>query len=269
MGALKRLHGQGLLRAGAGFVGAYDAFESSLVHVYEPARRTLASYPATDPLVRLREDSGNTLRDFYPDAAGDLDTAAIAAWLAGEGAANAYVHTVYDQKGGVDITQTTNTQQPLYVVSIQNSRPGVRPDGVDDRLIDTAPTLNQPFSVVCGMKVNDFLNFDNHIRNVADTSINVRNNNNAGGLIFITAGVSGNAAFGAAGTFRILWLAFNGASSQWEVNANGATVDNYGTNAFDGVYLGEAARDWGFYIITNGGIDTNLRTAINNYWAVY
>jgi hypothetical protein len=109
--------------------GAYDDYESSLVHVYEPARRTLTSYEGD--LIRLRRDSDDAESDFGYDSDGYLDTAAIGMWL---GASSGYGVTVYDQVGGDDVTQATKTAQPLYVASLQNGHPGFRFDGINHNL---------------------------------------------------------------------------------------------------------------------------------------
>ena len=62
------------------FRGAYDGI-ANLVHIYEPARRTLTAYIGS--LVRLRRASDDAEADFGYLANGNLDTAAIAAWAGG------------------------------------------------------------------------------------------------------------------------------------------------------------------------------------------
>ena len=89
----------------------------------------------TGPLVRLREDAGDTLSDFYL-IGGELRTAAglsVAQWLTAEGASNAYVRVWYDQSGnGHDVSQTTDSLQPIHTAA------GPDFDGSDDQLVATS-----------------------------------------------------------------------------------------------------------------------------------
>lgn len=74
------------------------------------------------PVVRLREDNGDTERDFWvkePDAngVGELRNAigqTVSEWLTATGASNAYVVTWYDQVGTNNASQSTSGNQPLY-----------------------------------------------------------------------------------------------------------------------------------------------------------
>lgn len=70
-------------------------------------RRLRSAY--NGPIINLRRSSDNAQSDFYASAAGDLETAAITAWLSG---ATGYVSTWYDQSGnGNNATQTTAADQ--------------------------------------------------------------------------------------------------------------------------------------------------------------
>lgn len=100
--------------------GAYDAFDTSLQHIYEPARRTLTSYEGK--LLRLRRASDDAELDFGSAPTGYLDLSAIATWLAGS---PGHLITVYDQKGDQDATQATAARQPLYDPNVHNGKPGV------------------------------------------------------------------------------------------------------------------------------------------------
>lgn len=84
-------------------------------------RRLLTAY--TGALVRLRRDSDNAESDFGYAATGEIDAAAVAAWLGG---ANGFVVTWYDQSGnGYDVTQATTTAQPTYAAAGINSKPAL------------------------------------------------------------------------------------------------------------------------------------------------
>src|SRR3972149_6141914 len=123
------LHGIGLtgggvrLTGGGGFLGAYDAIPS--ISAAYGVRRLRAAH--TGRILRLRRASDNAESDFGALANGDLDTAAIATFLA---ATTGLVTTWYDQSGnGYNAVQTTAANQPLYVASGQKSRTGARFDG--------------------------------------------------------------------------------------------------------------------------------------------
>jgi hypothetical protein len=136
----------------AAFTGAYDDYEASLAHVYEPARRTLTSYEGD--LVRLRRDSDDAESDFGYDSDGNLDTAAISAWLGGS---DGYGVTFYDQAGDDDVTQSTKAAQSLYVASMQNGHPGFRFDGNSDYMqgaFTNGGALSQPFNVFAAAKLD-------------------------------------------------------------------------------------------------------------------
>jgi len=139
-----RLHRRPELRHSSGvFRGVYDNFPG-LVHVYEPARRTLTAY--TGNLVRLRRASDDAEADFGYLANGNLDTAAIAAWAAGA----SYIVTIYDQVAGDNVTQGTAANQPLFAADMLNTRAGGFYDGTDDYLrgaYTIGGALSQPFSV--------------------------------------------------------------------------------------------------------------------------
>ncbi len=112
----------------AGFVGAYDAIPS-IAAAYS-SRRLRTAY--TGSLLRLRRSSDNTESDIGYTADGDLDTAAVAAFVGG---GSGYIVNWYDQSSnGYNATQTTAASQPLYVASGQNGRPVVRFDGSNDYL---------------------------------------------------------------------------------------------------------------------------------------
>ena len=124
------LIGSGLIQAANTFVGAYDAIPS-IAAAYS-TRRLLSSY--TGPLLRLVADrTGYPEQDIGYTAAGDLNTAAAASFLAGDAG---YIAKWYDQSGNaLHWSQATLASMPLFVVSGQNSRPIIRADGTDDHML--------------------------------------------------------------------------------------------------------------------------------------
>lgn len=116
------------------FVGPYDGISSAAAF---SVRRLYAAYE--DDCLRLRRDSDDVESDFGFDSNGDLDTAAITAWLAG---ANGFVVTWYDQSGnGRNATHATEANQPAYVANVVNGRPILRFDGTADHLLTASGAI--------------------------------------------------------------------------------------------------------------------------------
>lgn len=131
-GAMRHWADPGVQLAGRGgdvFVGPYDDIPN--IAALYALRRGLTAY--TGPLIRLRRSSDNAEDDFGWLPNGDLEVAAIAAWL---GEDDGYVTTWYDQSGnGRNAAQSTAVRQPLFVASGQNGRPVLRFDGIDDSFV--------------------------------------------------------------------------------------------------------------------------------------
>jgi len=116
MPALGNALGLPFQRRGASFVGALDAYASSISRLWCPGRRLLSSWAGN--AATLRETTGSTERTFGYGADGYLNTTAIASFLSGAGASAAAHKVIFDQKAsGDDLTQTTAASQPLYVSS--------------------------------------------------------------------------------------------------------------------------------------------------------
>lgn len=116
-------------------------------------RRLLTSY--SGPLLRLRRASDNAEADFGATGGGDLDTAAISAWL---GAAAGYARTWYDQSdGGRHAAQATAASQPLYVASAQNGRPAIRDNGGGQHLSFGSVAMSS-FTVILAQNTRGIIN---------------------------------------------------------------------------------------------------------------
>ncbi|MDA1317237.1 MAG: hypothetical protein O3B87_04395 [bacterium] len=99
-------------------------------------------------ILRIRRSSDNTEQDIGYEADGDLDTAAVSAFVGG---GSGYIVKWYDQSGNAyDASQTTTANQPLYVARGQNGRPAGRFDGSNDSLATANNTL---FSGLSGFEV--------------------------------------------------------------------------------------------------------------------
>jgi hypothetical protein len=100
-----------------GSIGPIDIAGSASA-AYSVSRRLSRSYGGS--LIRVRRASDNVEQDFSFDTAGNLDTAAIATFIA---ATTGAIVTVYDQSGaGLHITKSTASAQPAYVASGVNGR---------------------------------------------------------------------------------------------------------------------------------------------------
>lgn len=117
MPALGNALGLPYRKNGLGFVGALDAYASSISRLWCPGKRLLSSWSGNAGT--LRETTGSTEQTFGFTGAGQyFDDASAASFLSGAGASAAAWKVIYDQKGsGDDLTQTTAASQPLYVSS--------------------------------------------------------------------------------------------------------------------------------------------------------
>lgn len=133
---------------GAAYAGPFDGISFAALY---GLKRFLTSY--TGSLIRLRRDSDNAESDFgYVEATGLLDTAAIVTWLGG---ANGFIVKWYDQSGNSrDAAQATAANQPAYVASAVNSKPGILPDNSPDSLGFTAIGLTNSTTIFCGKLPN-------------------------------------------------------------------------------------------------------------------
>jgi hypothetical protein len=130
------------------------SFESSGITLTVPAPTTLLDvYPGAGlaysfrklrdayagSAVRIRRDSDNAEADIG-FSGNDFDTAAAAAHIGG---AIGYIVTWYDQSGnGLDCTQATVINQPLYNATGISSLPAVQFDGSNDYLLRASMDLS-------------------------------------------------------------------------------------------------------------------------------
>jgi len=258
-----------------GFTPAYDPFAASIVHAYEPARRVLSTY--TGNLVRLRRASDNAEADFGYLGNGDLDVAAIAAWAGGA----SYVVTVYDQKGGDNVTMAVAANQPLYVAAAQNGHAGMTLDGTNDYLqgaYTTGGALSQPVSMYAIAKTDTVVS-GRYILDGDDAANRMALLFQADNTIAIFAGgiVSGA---GQDTNFHVFAMLFSGAASAlWQDGAAFAAGDAGLQNA-DGITVGARnnASTWLSGDITSVIVAdpshsdaqrAAMEIAMNTYWGVF
>ncbi|MGE0431106.1 MAG: arabinofuranosidase catalytic domain-containing protein [Planctomycetota bacterium] len=107
-------------------------------------RRLFTSHSGA--VIRLRRGSDDAEQDFGTDANGDLDEAAITAWLAG---ATGYLVGMYNQAATGSVTQATTTAQPTYQAAPAHlDHAACSYDGGDDWIGEaTSPVSALPFTV--------------------------------------------------------------------------------------------------------------------------
>lgn len=128
------------------FTGPLDLLTSPTVAFAVSPQKLRSAYAGSS--MRLRSDgTGSPESNFGFTGSGDLDTAAITAWLASTSGSNAYGRTFYDQSGNArDAGQGTAANQPLYAAGA-SSRGQLTFDGSNDYLDTSSWSLSQSFSV--------------------------------------------------------------------------------------------------------------------------
>lgn len=262
------------------FAGAYDAI-ASLVHIYEPARRTLTAY--TGDLALWRRASDNAEMAFAYDAAGNLDAAALATWLGGSAG---YFVTVYDQAAaGDDITQAVAAAQPLYIASGQNGRPGLSISAGGLQGAYTAGgALTQPFMYFIGATLGSGLSNNDVVYYLAQGDGGTGQRARIGKVdatpdaweLAAPTVLKGGIANENANLFAVL---FNAGSSQLWINNSSIVSGSAGAETPDGFTLGNNWTLEGNYWV--GTIDFALildadatqraaiQTIINDFWSYY
>ena len=149
MPALGNALGLPFRKNGLGFVGALDAYATSISRLWCPGKRLLSSWAGNAGT--LRETTGSTEQTFGFTGAGQyFDDASAASFLSGAGASAAAWKVIYDQKGsGDDLTQTTAASQPLYLNSHSgfNNRACVHLD-TNGKGMPSTLDIVRPYSIV-------------------------------------------------------------------------------------------------------------------------
>ncbi len=270
---------------GAGFSGAYDAIPS-IVAAYG-MRRLLTAY--IGPILRLRRSSDSTEQDIGATAAGDLDTAAVAAFV---GAGSGFVRTWYDQSGNAyNANQATPANQPLYVASGQNGRPVGRWDGADDILaaIPAAGMLSVSFFMVAKWLsggASEDLPLCVGVSGTAGKLRSLYRRSSGATLGFATwsIDISSSTHNLDIGTAYYLWEATQSGTSVVlgkDGNTTAHTLPGTPTTTSANIYIGGISPATGYFsnldiaelIICNAALsDANRQAAeaaANNYWAIF
>jgi hypothetical protein len=233
-------------------------------------RKLSSSY--SGPALRVRRSSDNAESDIGFNASGDLDTAALLAFI---GANSGFINTFYDQTGGgAHYTQGTTGSQPRIVnagvVDVINTRPALLYDGSNDTLIGNA-TANGILQNRTGMTLlttNNFLTFATSNRSIISFS-----NGLSGASIRLTVTSMTDAGATANRGFNARALDANGLSQRISASkydgsfsVNSWTIDY--TTASGVSRRNGAVIDSGTFVAMSGGATSNtasIGTAIASF----
>jgi len=132
--------------AGGAFVGALDLLTSPTVAFAISPQKLRAAYSGN--AFRLRSDgAGSPEENFGFTSAGDLDIAAVTAWLTSTSGSNAYGRTFYDQSTNArDAGQGLSANQPLFGAG-SLSKGQFTFDGTNDCFDTASWSLAQNFTI--------------------------------------------------------------------------------------------------------------------------
>lgn len=142
---------------------------------------------------------------------------------------------------GYDLTQGTATRQPLYKTNIQNGKPGILFDGVNDWINTTSINLTQPTSIfiVCNPDTGSDNIFDSNTNGARNTLVE------SGGNYLMFAGSGAGTGTSYSTSAQVLMCVFDGSSSVFYFNNDSAVTSlNPGSQGMTGFKLG--ANETGF-----------------------
>jgi len=249
----------------------------------------------TGAAIRVRKDTtGQPESDIGFTASGDLDTAALKSFL---NSRSGFVVTWYDQSGGgQNASQSTQANQPrianLGVIERQNTKPSVRFDGDNDRLINDVINLLEPITYFLISKndrtgtSNYSVFFDSYFTTSAHVfyrgALSDQNNN-----FSFAAGTGGQLNTSSNTNFNLFYILANQASSKLSINNNAeiSATQSVGVNDLYGISIGNIRGNptpvlsssglLGFiseFVIYNSEQSSNktgIQSNINTYYAIY
>ena len=185
------------------------------------------------------------------------------------------------------LTQATDAKKLVWTAARVNGLPTLIADGADDCMLTAAFTWNQPECIYLVMNMISFTDVDYILDGVAIYKMVFYQNAPSPGMALYTDTfyVSGcrNTDL-AVGSFGIVRVVFNGASSEIRVNNNVATTGDPGTGSAGGFTLAAAglaggvnsqwinaeyAMIWGYNVVPTTAEDTAMMTYLNTKFAIY
>lgn len=196
--------------------------------------RAYSSQTCGTPCIGLHRDSDNEHASFSTLATGDLDMVSI---LAFKGAANVFVHTMFDQSGnGNDLTNPVISEHPPFIFNAIGSRPAMQFDGLNTRFFSNIVLIGNvgTFSSVAFSTNNGLQQVLWLASGVGSVAFNAGGTNPNTVFVFQSINVTAPAADG---SWHALQGVFNGASS--DMNVNGVS-----TPGDDGTLPGNTTNDF-------------------------
>lgn len=176
------------------------------------------------------------------------------------------VATWTDVAGGRNATQGTSAARPTYKTAIQNGRPVVRFDGVDDFVNASAVSVSQPDTIFIVAKQTS----TGSTKNAYDGNT-TRQTLECGTSYVINAGANVSTA-GADTAWHVHTAIYNGASSSHRLDGALGSSGNAGTNALASLNIGTYRNFAGFWpgdiaelIIYTGALGSTDRAAVEAY----
>lgn len=228
--------------------------------------------------VRLRRSSDNAESDFGFVSNLHLDTIAIDSFIGGS---TGFLTTWYDQSGnGFDITQTTASQQPEYVPSVQNGRSIARfSDSNDTVMSNTSFSATQPFEMITNLSAGTLaLEIQQPIRGAPNTIF--LGFDSTANEMSLRAGASGIISLSIPFSMKLINAIFDGASSLAFLNGVQSSTFDTSTNNWSELWVGNREAlgrglngDIGSIIIVDSKLSDSDRISvqrnINDYWKIY
>lgn len=219
---------------GGGYVGPLDLLTSPTVAFAISPQKLRAAYAGS--AFRLRSDGvGSPESNFGFTSGGDLDLAAISAWLISTGGTNAYGRTAFDQSTNArDAGQATAANQPLYAAGAL-SKGQFTFDGANDCWDTASWSLSQDFTIwlVLDTATISSLTFACGTLGTTPTFGGCYKDNNGPGGYF---GVSARHPSASYTANQLSWACYhiNGASSTFMFNGVASGTLNFGTTGING-----------------------------------
>jgi len=220
--------------AGGAFVGALDLLTSPTVAFAISPQKLRAAYSGN--AFRLRSDgAGSPEENFGFTSAGDLDIAAVTAWLTSTSGSNAYGRTFYDQSTNArDAGQGLSANQPLFAAGAL-SKGQFTFDGTNDCFDTASWSLAQNFTIwtVLDTAVLTGLNYSSGTLGSTPTFGGTYKNSAIPGAYF---GASANHPTESYTANTLSWSCYhvNGASSSLIFNGTASGTLNFGTTGING-----------------------------------
>lgn len=207
----------------------------------------------------------------------ELDTTSLESFCSGT---DGFVTTWHDQSGnGYDATQTTSSAQPKIVSSgstiLDNGKPAIEFDGVNDALRNANYTSNQPIT---------YFNLRKYITN--KTSIALSFNSASSLYADVITGGEFRVYFGSYLTYSIsntnqglFYCLANIESSELKINNDGIITGNLGNRSANSIEIGYSSLDEFnaniysqeliIYSFDNSSNRSGIETNINDFYTIY